>query len=445
MKVDQPLRVAATANEDAVVRSSGWLVAGVVAAGFVLIAISHQVGRWLQARGYRMQVNAPPLTGNIDASASARGLAALALGAAGIARADYLAERLTWRRLLLWSFIGALAWAAALAWWDGASGFTRSPTSGVDYLQALPFVGDAPGAFLRGFVGAIDLFPSHVRAHPPGLVLTLWAMGRVGMSGAPWVAALEVVVGASSVPAVLLAIRELRGPGTARRAAPFLVFAPFAVFWSSGDAVFMGVGAWAVTLMTLATGREGRRSDVLALSGGLLAGLGLLLSYGLILLGVLPIAVAIHRRRTRTLMLAAIPVLAWFAAAAWAGFWWFDGLAATRREYAESLARVRPYWYFLVADLAALAIALGPAIWVALARQRGRVALLVTGGAMLAVVVADVSGLSKGEVERIWLPFMPWLMVAAGAAFTSRTTRRRWLTVQVAWAIALQMIVRSPW
>ena len=128
----------------------------------------------------------------------------------------------------------------------------------------------------------------------------------------------------------------------ARRSAPFLVFAPVAVFWSSGDAVFLGVGTWAAALLILATGREGRRSDGLALASGLLAGFGLFLSYGLVLLGLIPLVVAIRRRRLRPLLLAGVPVLLWFATLAWAGFWWFDGLQATRREYAESVARFGP-------------------------------------------------------------------------------------------------------
>ena len=352
---------------------------------------------------------------------------------------------LSWRRLLWSSFVVALAWSAALAWWEGAAGFTRSPTSGVDYLQALPFVGQAPGAFLRGFVAGLDQLPSHVRAHPPGFVLTIWAMGRAGLSGPVWVAALEHVVGAASVPAVLMAARELRGDDLARRAAPFLVFAPAAVFWSSGDAVFMGVGSWAVALLVLATGRRGRRSDTLALAGGVLAGLGLFLSYGLVLLGLVPLAVAIHRRRMRPLVIAAVPIAAWFAAFASAGFWWFDGLEATRRAYAESLARVRPYPYFLFANIAALAIAVGPAIWVSLYRLRGRAVWVFTGSALLAIAIADLSGLTKAEVERIWLPFLPWIVLASGGAFLSKTPRVRWLAVQVGWTIVLQMAVRSPW
>jgi hypothetical protein len=244
---------------------------------------------------------------------------------------------------------------------------------------------------------------------------------------------------------VLIAAREVAGEAVARRAAPFLAMLPAAVFWSSGDTVFLGVSAWAVALLVLATGRRGRRSALLAAAGGVAGGAALFLSYGLVLLAAIPLAVAMRRRRTDVAawaMLGAALVVTAFAAV---GFGWLGGLAATRREYAESVARVRPYPYFLAANLAAFAVALGPAVWVALTRLRGSALRLLVAPALVAVAVADLSGLSKGEVERIWLPFAPWIAVATAAASAGSTSRRRWLVTQVAFALALQLVVASPW
>jgi hypothetical protein len=159
-----------------------------------------------------------------------------------------------------------------------------------------------------------------------------------------------------------------------------------------------------------------------------------------------PATIAVARRRGRVLAIAAVPVVLAALAAAAAGFWWLDGLSAARRAYAVSLARVRPYGYFLLANLATLAVAVGPVVWGWLPRARGR-AWLVAAGAVVAVVVADLTGLSKAEVERIWLPFMPWL-VAGAAAVLSRapaTTRRTWLGLQLGWALLVQAVVFSPW
>ena len=104
-----------------------------------------------------------------------------------------------------------------------------------------------------------------------------------------------------------------------------------------------------------------------------------------------------------------LPVFMGFGAV---GFSWFAGLAATRHEYLVGVASRRPYRYFLFADLAAFALALGPAAVVAIARLRDRRVWLLVGAALGAIAVADLSGMSKAEVERIWLPFVPWALLA---------------------------------
>jgi hypothetical protein len=416
----------------------------ILTAAALLMRGANQVGRWLQDGGARMQVNAPPLTGNVDPRVAPTSLAAIAVGAAGVVGADRWSQRLAFRKLLWLSFGAALAWGLALALWDGSSGLTRSPLSAVDYLQAVPLV-RSPSAFIGTFFDRVPGYPSHVRVHPPGMVLMLWGMDRAGLGGAGWVAALEHVSAAASVPAVLLAIREIAGEERARAAAPFLMLTPAAVFWSSGDAVFLGVGAWAAAFLILSTGRRGRRADVLALAGGALAGAGLFLSYGLVLLGLVPLSVVVARRRWRTLVVAALPVLVWVGWPLLFGWSWVEASAVTRREYAESLARVRPYGYFVFANPAALLVALGPAVWVALARLRDRRLWLLVGAALAAVAIADLSGLTKGEVERIWLPYMPWIAAATGAAFVGAGQRRRWIAAGVGWALLVQLVVLSPW
>ena len=429
--------------------SSGLTGRATVAAlvvGLGAVGVVHAWGRWLQSRGARMRVNAPPLTGNVDPRVSWWCLPTLTVAACAAGGADRLARALSWRRLMWACFAGALVWSAALAAWDGADGFTGSSGSAVDYLAALPAI-DGVGSFLRSLITETRSWPTHVQAHPPGMVLLLLGLRPLGLATPAWVAALEHVAGAASVPALLLATREVAGERAARAAAPFLVFSSIAIWWSSGDAVFLGMGAWAVALCVLATGRRGRRSVVLALSGGALWAVSVFLSYGIVLLGSVPAVVAWRRGRVRVLGLACAPVAVAVGLAAMGGFWWFDGLAATREAYALSLARVRPYHYFVVANLAAAAVAVGPAVWVGLTRVRRRGTWMIAGGALIAIGLADLSGLSKGEVERIWLPFLPWLVVAAAAAYVdaSPAARRGWLGVQLAWTVLVQALVMSPW
>ncbi len=412
----------------------------VVTGTLAVILMTNRIGVWLHDHGHRLYLGMPPLTGRWDPLPLLRAAPSVAVGVGLVWAWPRLASRATWRHLL-WIACGAAAlWAVALASAEGIQGLTK--VSATDYLPVVRDIG-SPGTFLASFVDRIGTFTVHVRAHPPGYVLLLWALDRIGLAGAGWLAVLQFGAAASSVPATLIALRETAGEAIARRAAPFLVLAPAVVSWTSGDAFFLGVGAWAVALLILATGREGRHRDRLALAGGLLFGAGLFLSYGLILLGVIPIVVVVARRSWRVAAFAALGVLAVVAGFALAGFWWPAGLSATRVEYANSVARFRPYPYFLLANVAALALVVGPAAWAGLSQLRRSGVWLLAGGALAAVALADLSGLSKGEVERIWLPFIPWIIVATAALPKSST--RRWLLAQVAFAVAIQMAVPSPW
>ncbi len=221
--------------------------------------------------------------------------------------------------------------------------------------------------------------------------------------------------------------------------------APVAIWVAtSADAFYAGVSVWAVALVILATGRTGRRRDVYAVVGGLLFGVTAFLSYGLVLLAVVPAVVAVRRRQLRPLVVAGFGAAVVFGVFALAGFWWFDGLAATRARYFAGVASRRPDLAFLLANAACFAIALGPALAVALGRLRDRRVWLVVGAALLAVGIAWVSGMSKGEVERIWLPFAMWVL-PAGVVLGLGARRSQWLALQVGFTIGLQTLVRSPW
>jgi hypothetical protein len=69
-----------------------------------------------------------------------------------------------------------------------------------------------------------------------------------------------------------------------------------------------------------------------------------------------------------------------------------------------------------------------------------RLALLVLV-ASLALLVADLSGMSKAETERIWLPFAAWLL-AAGALLPRP---RAWLAAQAAVALLLNHLLLTGW
>jgi hypothetical protein len=66
---------------------------------------------------------------------------------------------------------------------------------------------------------------------------------------------------------------------------------------------------------------------------------------------------------------------------------------------------------------------------------------------LAAVAASHVSQYTRGEVERIWLLFFPWLVIAAGslAARVARRSATAWVGLQAACAIGLQAALVSKW
>jgi hypothetical protein len=69
-----------------------------------------------------------------------------------------------------------------------------------------------------------------------------------------------------------------------------------------------------------------------------------------------------------------------------------------------------------------------------------RLALLISA-ALLALLVADLSGMSKAETERIWLPFAVWLLPSCALL----PHPRAWLTGQVVLALLLNHLLSTGW
>jgi hypothetical protein len=58
---------------------------------------------------------------------------------------------------------------------------------------------------------------------------------------------------------------------------------------------------------------------------------------------------------------------------------------------------------------------------------------------------SSASGLSRGEVERIWLPSAIWISVAGTSLTTSRRATRAWLGAQALSAIVIVALVTTQW
>ena len=390
-----------------------------------------------------LRLGAAPLVGRQEAAFGIRLLLPVVVGGALVVSVPRWAARLRWRPLLLVVVLAAAGWIVALNL-TRPGGLTRPlERPGDEYLVDVPAI-DSPRDFLATYPERIDDYAVHTRSHPPGFVLILWGLDQAGLGGASWAAVLVVGTGAAGLAAVLIGVREVAGEPAARRAAPFLVLAP-AALWigSSADALYAGTGAAGVATLLVASGRRpGGAAQAPALASGALLGVCLTFSYGLWLLVLIPLPVIAERRRWDLVPITAAGALGVVAGLWLAGFDYLAGFAATRREVAESVQSTRPLALFLVLNLAVLGIACGPAVLAGLARLRDRATWLLIGGALLAVAIADLSGLSKGEVERIWLPFTLWILVAGSA---HRPPARGWLVAQVAVALAIQTFARTGW
>ncbi len=237
-------------------------------------------------------------------------------------------------------------------------------------------------------------------------------------------------------------------PGSA---APFVAIAPAAVWIAtSADAFYLGVASVTVTALVMALHRPGRVSDRWALAAGVGFGACLMLSYGLVLIAVVPIAVAWRVGRVRPLIVALAAAGVVLGGFALLGFWWPLGLLATREQYRQ-LHVWRPWWYFVLADLGAWALALGPALAVALIRLRdralwaarrrrprgrgGRRSERPVGrrGRTHLAAVHDVGPAGRGRA------------LAADREGSRSAPVRGWLVVQVASAVGLVALVRTQW
>lgn len=417
----------------------------VLAVWFLVIALGRTWGIWLESQGRNIVLFTPPVLGGYRLEHDLRFVIPVATAVALVGVVPWLAQRVRWGTALLLAAAGSLAWWIALAAVDGAEAFTRGLYWNDDYAPThASFTGD-PVGFLATFTDSLPGYSIQVRAHPPGMPLVLAALARIGLGTEAWTAVVTFAVAASGVVAVLIAVREVAGESTARRALPFLVLAPTATWMAiTFDALFAGAAAWLVTVLVLAAKRTGWRADVLAVGAGVLAAVSALFSYGLVLMGCVVLAVAVALRAWRPLAVATVTAVTLVVALVPFGYWWITGLEATSVEY-YTLDVDRPYSYFLFNNLAAWFLVIGPATLVALAFLRDRRLWILVGGGLAAVVAANLSGLSNAEVERIWLPFTIWVLPAAAVLGGRGWTTRGWLAAQAATAIVLAWFIRTHW
>jgi hypothetical protein len=387
----------------------GWLV--LAACGLGLTA-------WAVHVGARLGTASPPFLGRYRFQLSPASLLAPAIAAAVllIARAGWF-DRQRWGAVLASSYVAGLSWAIGLALVDGTAGLTRSLLDPDNYLTDIDSVGDTPLSYLRHFTVDVRTHSVSARGHPPGPVLLLWALHRAGLTSLG-LALLITAAGALTVPLVLMAVRGVCGDLPARRYAPVLILAPYAIWVAvSMDVVVAVVGAAtvAVGVRASAADRTGLRAALGALLAGMLLGLAALFSYSAPWLGLSLVCLYFARRRAFLNIAAGLGALVPILGANALGFGWVVGLTGARSDF---ISRVEPYrsagWWTAI-SLAALLIAAGPPLFASIRKLRNTPGWPFLVGAAAAVVFSVLAGLARGGVEHAWLAFFPWLTVAAVA------------------------------
>ncbi len=375
-----------------------------------------------------------------------------------------LADRLPWRWLLLTSYLVALAWMLSLALTDGVDGIAHVLANDEEYLDTALATDDVP-QLLQEYISRIpyahpDNWVTHVAGHPPGTLLFYIGLARLGADTSWSMGLVTTVLAASTGVAVLQTLRTLGAEDAARRAAPYLVLTPAAIYLCvSADALFTALAAWGMAaLAAAATARSRRRLLGMGIAAGLLLGGCVMMSYGMPLLGILAIAVLLAARGSWwPLPLAAAAALGVVLVFAAYGFAWWEAYPVLVERYWDGIASVRPGGYWVWGNLGALLLSAGPlvgsgvALLVTRARTRARerqwrvdrVVVLLAGAAVLMIVAADLSQMSRAEVERIWLPFIPWLTVSL--ALLPPAWRRPGLALQLATALVIETLLYTSW
>ncbi|MDG4764181.1 hypothetical protein O7632_08685 [Solwaraspora sp. WMMD406] len=437
--------------EPATDRRSGRADAIVLGVELALIAAAVVVGAILNQRGVGLYADAAPLYASWHPHVGWGTPVAVAVAVVVVGWGVRWARTARWGTLLVVGYLGAVAWTLSLAMVDGwSTGIAERLTNQAEYLHEVHRITDIP-AMLAGFSDRIiDFQPgswsTHTAGHPPGALLVFVWLDRVGLGGGAAAGLACVLTGATMAVSVPTALRWLGAADAARTVLPFLVLLPGAVWiGASGDGVFTGAVAAGLALLAA-------RHPVALLTGGVLLGFALHLSYGFVLVGPLALAVLALRRGRflPALLIAGVGVVAVVVAFTTAGFWWWEGYQLVVERYYQGWAAERPYGYWVWANLAAVLFSAGLVVGPALRRAvvaagsevrtaLARPTIVLPLTAAVAIVAADLSGLSKAEVERIWLPFVVWLLVAT--AHLPASSRRWWLAGQAATALAVNHLL----
>jgi hypothetical protein len=369
--------------------------------------------------GVELGTGASPFLGRWDPRPTPVALIPLVVAAAVLlVSRTVTAGRLELPWLLALGYGGSLAWALALAA-AGRTDLADSPFAvPTDYLAAVAAAGDNPLEYLDRLTGpGPDASATTASGHPPGPVLLLWALTRLGIDGSVPLGLLLTAVGAATVPLVTVAVRSLCHETAARRLVPVLALAPWAAWTVASPAAVTATLAAAGVAVGVIGSEPGRRPRW-ALASGLLLGLTGLFGYPAPWLGTAVAATYFVRRRPLlnaiTGLGALVPLFAVYAI----GFSWPESLGMSRSAALGGSAGLggsawATWAVWCVLDMVVLVVVAGPVLVRAARRIRLTPGWPFLVGSGAAALFSLAAGLAQGGVEWSWLPLLPWLLVPA--------------------------------
>lgn len=440
-----------------------WTKAVVIGLGGLFL-YSKESGEALNEQGRRILLAAPPLSGRYRDGfdlLGVRSVLTILLMVSIVVMWPRFVARLGLSKLALASTVCCAAWCCFLAVIPTSGSLTAPLLTRYEYLPFARTVGSFRD-LIDHYASGVPKFPTHVAGHPPGLVLVFGFLDFVLRSDL-LIAVAVIVLGASCVGACVAITRRVAGDSTVRSVATVAPFAPF-VLWvaTSADALIAAAVVWSVYFavgFAFPDPRARRARIPDGVRASLLAGAALCCSYGAAVL-LTPtwclLSLGLYRcqrdERKKGAIVVGMGLLALPVGLAVLGFDWLGAFEATKIRYSGGVAATRPAGYFITANLAAFAIATGVALafglvgyWPTIARaSSGQAMQVIFWSGLAAVALADLSGFSKGEVERIWLP-VTILVASMGAACVPRVAHRWVLASGLMLAFWVQVAIITPW
>jgi hypothetical protein len=155
------------------------------------------------------------------------------------------------------------------------------------------------------------------------------------------------------------------------------------------------------------------------------------------------------RRRPSLNLATGLGALAPIVLADALGFAWLSGITAARDDYVSRIEPYRSVLWWSAISLVALLLATGPPLYASLRKLRNTPGWPFLVGAAGAVVFSILAGIARGGVEHAWLPFFPWLTVAAVAperqAGEPVPAPLVLVGVGALGAIAVEALLATPW